>query len=122
MPKFIAPYLTKSNMYHPFKPLQPTSQLFHHPWDKFLLSKIVPTNQPPTTNKGKVEITELGIGAATNCKEASSNQTHLDAMLRYGQIIHTNYTTSTGTIRMSSPSWVMPSRLFRTKLSAVPMQ
>ena len=122
MPKFIAPYLTKSNMYHLFKPLQPTSQLFHHPWDKFLLSKIIPTNQPPTTGKGKVEITELGTRETTNCKEASNNQTHLDAMLHYGQIIRANYTTSTGTICMSSPSWVVPSRLFRKKLSAVPMQ
>ena len=104
MPKFIAPYLTKSNMYHLFKPLQPTSQLFHHPWDKFLLSKIIPTNQPPATNKGKVEITELGAGAATNCKEASNNQTHLDVMLHYTKINHANYVKSTCTIHMNSPS------------------
>ena len=83
MPRFIGPHLPQSTMYHLCKPLQPPSQLCNHPWDKFLLSKIVPTNQPPTTNKGKVEITELGIEATTNRKEATNNQTHLDVMLCY---------------------------------------
>ena len=104
-----------------------------------MLSRIVSTNQPPITNKGKVEITELGIGVTTNRKEEAhiqilpttleqtsrlkipNNPTHLDEMIHYGQISHANYATSTGTIHMSAPSWVTLRRFFRTKLNTVLM-
>ena len=108
-------------MYHLCKPSKPSPQLHQHPRDKFLLSRIVPTNQPPITNKGNVEIAELGIGVTINHKEVTNNQNHLDAKLCYGQINHVNYAMYTHTIHMSIPSWAALGRFFRRKLSAIPM-
>ena len=108
-------------MCHQHKLLQPPPQLFHHPYDKFSPSKIIPTNHSPTTNKGKKETTELGIKATTNHKEVANNQIlptmsrktdqlknprnqiHLDTTVCYTHINHENYVTSTRTIHMNSP-------------------
>ena len=101
--------------------LAPTS-MPSTPLGNFFPSKIVPTNLPTIINKGKVEITKLGIRVIINHEEVANsqmlrttpgktnhlqspnNQTHLDAMIRYAQIIHANYAMSMDTIHMNSLS------------------
>ena len=61
-------------MNHLYKPPQPSPQLHQHPRDKFLLSRIIPTNQPPITNKGKLGITNPRTKATINRREAVNNQ------------------------------------------------
>ena len=64
----------KSIMHHQYKRFKPPPLLHLLCWDKCLHNKTVPTILPPTINKGKLEITELGIKAITNQKEAVNNQ------------------------------------------------
>ena len=53
-----------------FKPQSPLHPLH---WDKCLHNKTVPTSLPPTTNKGKLEITDPTTRETTNHMEAVNN-------------------------------------------------
>ena len=55
------------NKFKPPPPLHP----FH--WDKYSHNKTIPTNLPPTINKGKPGTTDLATKEITNHKEVVSN-------------------------------------------------
>ena len=126
----------KSTMHHQcnkFKPLPPLH------WDKCLHRKTIPTSLPPTINKGKLEIIGPATRAITNRREAVSNRIlptmpqqtsqpriphnkmHQGAMPHCTQTNHAHSMRSMCTIHSSAPSWVVPSRPFKTRPSRMPM-
>ena len=112
----------KYTMHHQCNKFKPPPPLHPLRWDKCLHSKTVPTNLPPTINKGKLEITIPATRETTNHREAVNNQTpptmpqqisqrriprdqmHQGAMPHCTQTNHAHSVRSMGTIHSSVPS------------------
>ena len=114
-------------------------QLHQHPWDKYFLNRIVPTNLPPIINKGKLEKTGPATKVITNSREAVNNRTlpimprltcqrktpqgrmNQDTILHCEQTNLVHSVMFMGITHLSVPSWLTLRRPFKMRPNRTPM-